>query len=515
MIEQALKEQISSIFANIEADYILKVEITPSHPNRVELLELLNDLASCSDKISVEEKEGDSLFFAISKDGEVSSFSFKAVPNGHEFSSLLLAIINLDGKGKNLPDTAIIDRIKNLKGTIEITTYISLTCTNCPDVVQALNLISILNPDVRHTIVDGALFKEKVEKLGIQAVPAVYLDDKSFHIGKATIAELLNKLEEQMGSNMQYEAKELNFDVIVAGGGPAGATAAIYSARKGFKVALVTDRIGGQVLETQDIENITSLSSITGTQYAANILDHIKQYPVEILSNRKIKSVEKRDTKNVLKTSMNEEIIAPVLIIATGASWRKLNVEGESDYIGRGVAFCTHCDGPFYKGKKVVVVGGGNSGLEAAIDLSSIATEVTIVEFLEELKGDKVLQDKIATLSNVKVILNAQTTEVIGNGDKVVAIHYKDRASKEIHTIDCDGIFVQIGLLPNSQEFKDVVSLTNRGEIEIDASCRTSTIGIYAAGDVTTVPYKQVVIAVGEGAKAALSVFEDNIKDII
>ncbi len=509
MLDQDLKNQVKVVFADLQSEYAFNVEVQENHSSKEELVALLSDVAECSNKISLVVNNGDALKFTIYKDGQPSSFVFNAVPNGHEFTTLLLAVLNMDGKGKNLPDAAFINKIKSLKGEIELTSFISLTCTNCPDVVQALNIISIYNPNIRHRIVDGAIYEDEANRLKVQAVPTVFVGDEVFHVGKSNMAELLEKLSSKMGSEAVVEKTTYQYDVVVAGGGPAGATAAIYSARKGFKTAIITDRVGGQTLETQDIENITSLPKITGKQYAANILAHLKDYPIDIFDNRSIENSAKDGDKTAITTSLGEEFTSRSLIIATGASWRKLNVPGEADYIGRGVAFCTHCDGPFYKNKKVVVVGGGNSGLEAAIDLANIASEITIVEFLEDLKGDKVLQDKIAALPNVKVILNAQTTEVIGNGDKVNSLVYKDRATGEAAQIECDGIFVQIGLLPNSKVFANVVELSARGEVVVDASCRTSTKGIYAAGDVTTVPYKQIVVAKGEGAKAALSSFED------
>ena len=509
MLDQALKDQVKAIFAALDSQYELVVTASPDHSARQEMTELIADVADCSDKLTMTLLEGEGLSMTIAKDGAPSSFRFEAVPNGHEFTTLLLALLNLDGKGKNLPDEALIKRIRSFKGAATVSSYISLTCTNCPDVAQALNLVSIYNPQITHRIVDGAINEAEVKRRGVQAVPTVYINDEVLHIGKSNIAELVEKIAAKMGTEAIAEKSTYHFDVVVAGGGPAGATAAIYSARKGFKVALITDRVGGQVLETQDIENITSLTKITGTAYAAKIREHLEDYPVEIFDNRRLESASRQGDKSVVTTTIGEEFVGRSLIIATGASWRKLGVPGEADYVGRGVAFCTHCDGPFYKGKRVVVVGGGNSGLEAAIDLSGIATEITVVEFLDSLKGDQVLQEKIAAMPNVKVVLSAQTAAVNGNGEKVTGITYKDRATGEEHTIDCDGIFVQIGLLPNSTLFGELVELTPRGEIVVDANCRTSVAGIYAAGDVTTVPYKQILIAKGEGAKAALSSFED------
>ena len=509
MLDQALKDQVKAVFADLNSEFTFVLEVAQDHESKEELVSLMTDVADCSSKINISVIDGSALRMTILKDEIPSSFVFDAVPNGHEFTTLLLAVLNLDGKGKNLPDEAFIKKIKSLKGEIEITSFISLTCTNCPDVVQALNIISIYNPNVRHRIVDGAIYEDEANRLKVQAVPTVFTGDKVFHVGKSNMAELVEKLSLAMGTEEISEKTSYSYDVVVAGGGPAGATAAIYSARKGFKTAIITDRVGGQVLETQDIENITSLKKITGKEYAANILTHIKDYPIDIFDNRTMSSSCRDGEMSLVSTTLGEEFSARSLIIATGASWRKLNVPGESDYIGRGVAFCTHCDGPFYKDKKVVVVGGGNSGLEAAIDLSSIAKEITVVEFLDTLKGDKVLQDKLAAMDNVKIILSAATTQVKGNSDKVTSIVYKDRNTEKEIEIECDGIFVQIGLLPNSGVFADLVKLTPRGEIEVDATCRTSQKGVYAAGDVTTVPYKQIVVAKGEGAKAALSSFED------
>ena len=510
-------EQLKGIFSQLQANYTFRIEVDPQHASRTELIALISDVASTSDRFTVDAKDGEGLSLRILKDGKENGIVFEAVPNGHEFTSLLLAILNLDGKGKNQPDEVIADRIRRIKGEVEIKSYISLSCTNCPDVVQTINIFSILNPAIHHTIIDGAIHQEEVKELGIQAVPTVYANGKLLVVGKSSITEILDKLEEVAGidETLPRMDVEKHFDVIVLGGGPAGSAAAIYSARKGFKVGVVAERMGGQILDTVDIENMISVPKTTGKLLAENMGIHIGNYPIEVMDKRKVVSVNIVDGEKVLTTSFGERLIAPALIVATGASWRKLNVPGEADYIGRGVAFCTHCDGPFYKGKRVVVVGGGNSGLEAALDLSNIASEVTVVEFLTELKGDQVLQDKLKACSNVKIILNAASTEVKGDGKKVSALSYKDRATEEVHDIACDGIFVQIGLVPNAQLMKEIVEVTPRGEIKIDATCRTNVPGIYAAGDVSTVPYKQIVIAMGEGAKSALSAFEDSLKNAL
>lgn len=516
MLDASLKEQLRSVFADLKSQYTFDIQVSAQHENRSELVEMLSDVASCSDKISTQEKEAKGLQFDILKDGTNTGIRFRGIPNGHEFTSLLLAILNSDGKGKNFPDEYITQRIKSLKGPVNLTTYVSLTCTNCPDIVQALNLMAILNPQINHEMVDGALNQEEVDALKLQGVPAVFADGKLLHVGRGDLGELLTKLETQYGTDSAVEldsvAKE--YDVVVVGGGPAGSAAAIYSARKGLKVAILADRIGGQVKETVGIENLISTVKTTGEELANNLKLHINDYAVDVLEHRSVEHVVLDGTKKIVHVAGGEKVETSALIIATGASWRKLNVVGEAEYIGRGVAFCPHCDGPFYKGKHVAVVGGGNSGIEAAIDLAGICSKVTVFEFGDTLKADIVLQEKAKSLSNVEIFTNAQTTEVVGNGDKVTGIKVKDRTTDKENVINLDGIFVQIGLAPNSSVFKDLVSINRFGEIEIDTHCRTNVPGIYAAGDVSTVPYKQIVIAMGEGAKAALSAFDDRIRGV-
>lgn len=514
MLDQNLKTQVTGLFNNLKSSFTFKVLVSDTHSKREELLTLLNEVSECSDKVNVEVEKGDDLRFSILKDGVESGFQFRAVPNGHEFSTLLLAIINMEGLGKNLPDEALSARIKSLKGDITIKSYISLSCINCPDVVQAINIMSILNPNIKHEIVDGSINQEEVDKLNIQSVPTVYAEGEVLQIGKSNMGELLVKLEEKFGKKEATVVADKKYDVVIAGGGPAGVSSAIYSARKGLSVALVAEKIGGQVTETVDIENMISVPKTTGKQLSSNMNMHLNDYEIDVLDNRLVKNVELVNGEKHIETSLGEKLITPAMIIATGASWRKLNVPGEEKYIGSGVAFCTHCDGPFYKGKKVIVVGGGNSGLEAAIDLSAIASEVTVLEYLDELKGDKVLQDKLAEQPNVNIITGVETKEILGDGEKVTSLKYRDLSSGEEKELDVDGVFVQIGLKPNSQVFKDVVEVNKFGEIEIDAGCKTSTPGIYAAGDVSVVPFKQIVVAMGEGSKAALSAFEDRIKGL-
>jgi alkyl hydroperoxide reductase subunit F len=511
MLDVETKGQVKSIFASLVGEYIFNATIPLQDGNGQEMLNLLTDVAGCSDMISVRTSECPVLGFTILKNGRETGIRFRGIPTGHEFSSLLLAVLNSDGKGKNIPDEGIRQRIAGLKGQIKLTTYVSLTCTNCPEVVQTLNLMAILNENIHHEMVDGALFQEEVDALSVQAVPSVYADGKLIHAGRASLGELLAKLEAIYGSESGAEAK--SYDVIVVGAGPSGSTAAIYSARKGLKVALIAERIGGQVKETVGIENFISVPYITGENLAVNLKSHLEAYPIDIFEHRIIEKLKEEGRHKVLTAVGGEQWIAPAVIIATGASWRRLNVTGEAEYIGRGVAFCPHCDGPFYKGKRVAVVGGGNSGIEAAIDLAGICSEVIVFEFLDELKADDVLQKKARSLPNVKIFVSSQTTEVVGNGEKVTAIRVKNRATNEEGLVELDGIFVQIGLAPNSSTFRESISTNRFGEIEIDERCRTNRKGIYAVGDVTTVLFKQIIISMGEGAKGALSAFTELMRD--
>jgi len=516
MLDKSLKDQVTAVFAGLESEYIFDVHVSKDHESYNELVEMLEDVVSCSSKLSLRLNDGDSIYFSILKNGKGTGVIFRGIPNGHEFTSLLLAILNSDGKGKNLPDEFIQYRVKGLKGKIKLATYVSLTCTNCPVVVQSLNLMAILNPNITHEMVDGSLYPDEAKSLRIQAVPAVYADGELLHVGKGELGTLLTKLEEKYGSEeMSMDSQAKSFDVIVVGAGPAGASAAIYSARKGLNVAVVAEKVGGQVKETQGIENLISVPKTTGDELTRDIRKHMEDYPISILEHRLVEKVELDGKDKVLYIKGGEKFVAPSLVIATGADWKKLKVPGESEHIGKGVAFCVHCDGPFYKDKHVAVIGGGNSGIEAAIDLAAICSKVTVFEFLDELKADKVLQEKVATLPNVEVFLSSQTTEVIGNGEEVSALRVKDRKTEKERIVEVDGVFIQIGLAPNSHLFKDLVNVTRYGEIEIDKNARTNVTGIYAAGDVTTVPFKQIIISMGEGAKAALSAFDDKIRGVV
>lgn len=520
MLDQSILQQVREIFKNLDAHYTFRVIADSNRNETEEMRQFLNDFASCSDHLTCEFNQtfqDNSLEFTLLKDGKETGITFRGIPNGHEFTSLLLAILNADGKGKNLPDEMICQRIKSLKGAIRLQTYVSLTCTNCPDIVQALNIMALQNPNLTHEMVDGALFQDEVNRLNIQAVPAVYANGEMLHMGRGSLGELLQKLEERFGSEPNEENHPIHreFDVLVIGGGPAGASAAIYSARKGLHVGVVAGRIGGQVKETVGIENLISVPQTTGAQLANDLRSHMNHYPIELFEERSIESTLLQEPHKLVMTRGGETFSAPAVIIATGASWRRLNVPGENEYIGRGVAFCPHCDGPFYKGKHVAVIGGGNSGIEAAIDLAGICSKVTVYEFLDNLKADQVLQKKLFGLPNVEVFTAMQTTEVVGNGEKVTGIRVKNRNTGEEMVHPLDGIFVQIGLAANSAPFREVLDTTPIGEIKIDAACRTNLPGVYAAGDVSSVPYKQIIIAMGEGAKAALSAFDDRTRGVI
>lgn len=513
MLDQGLIIQLKDIFASLEANYVLDVTVSPEHESRNDLLELLNGVVGCSDKISCRIKEGSGLEFKLLKNGEDTRIKFRSVPTGHEFTSLLLAILNSDGKGKNIPDEGIRQRVKALKGPINLSTYISLTCTNCPDVVQSLNLMAILNENIRHEMVDGAIHIDEVEALNIKGVPAVYADGKLLHSGKSDFGELLQKLEEQYGAGTSGTTTATRqYDVLVIGGGPAGITSAIYSARKGLKTAILAERMGGQVKETVGIENLIGTPYTTGEQLTEDLKKHVRTYPIDTFEHRHVESIETDDKQKIVRVTGGEIFAAPAVIIATGAGWRRLNVPGETEYIGRGVAFCPHCDGPFYKGKRVAVVGGGNSGIEAAIDLAGTCSHVTVFEFMDELKADQVLQEKAKSLPNVEIFRSSQTVEVVGNSEKATGLRVKDRQTNQERLVELDGIFVQIGLSPNSSVFKEFVAVNRFGEIEIDSHCRTNQPGVYGAGDVTNVPFKQIVISMGEGAKAALTAFEDRMR---
>jgi alkyl hydroperoxide reductase subunit F len=517
MLDLEMKEQLKTVFAVLDQTVELVVEKS-SHDDSNDLLEMLEDVASTSSQIVVRKNDGTVSpmpQFHIYYEGKHTGITFKGIPGGHEFTSLILAILNTNRKGKLL-ESFIVDRVKRLNKNISIQSYISLTCENCPEVVQALNQIALVHGSLRHEVIDGGYVQEDIAKLGIQGVPSLVAHAKMFHSGRINLIDLVAKLETTFGIDESVEASEPvnknlgHFDVLVIGGGPAGASAAIYSVRKGLSTALITEKIGGQVQETKGIENLISVTYTEGPQLAAQLNQHVASYPIRVFENRRVKKVH-TDKVKAIELESGEHLTADAIIVTTGAKWRELGVEGEKEYLGRGVAYCPHCDGPFYKGKKVAVIGGGNSGVEAAIDLAGIVREVVVFEYNDSLKADQILVDKLKSLPNTSIVTSAKTERLLGNGDKVHQIEYTDRSLDKMEKMDLDGVFVQIGLVPNSQFLKDTVAMSKFGEIIVDEKCRTSVPGIYAAGDVTTTPYKQIVIAMGEGAKAALAAFEDRI----
>lgn len=517
MIDQDLKTQLSEVFSAIKSQVQLVYDES-QHEKQEELLEMLRAVAETSNQIRVVSSQENSPIptFMLKAGEKQTGIRFKGIPGGHEFTSFVVAILNAAGLGK-LPDASLVRRIKNIKAGLNVRTYISLSCENCPEVVQALNQFALAHGDFRHTMIDGEFVQEELARLNVQGVPSVFVDNELIHVGKATVAELLSKFEEKFalpgGSSAEQPTDLGAFDVVVVGGGPAGAAAAIYSVRKGLKTALIAERIGGQMLDTKGIENFTSVTYTEGVELSAQLDKHVRNYPVTVLEHRRVRLVEKNEgTRHKIHLDGGEFLVTEALIVATGAKWRELHVPGEKEYLGRGVAFCPHCDGPYYKGKRVAVIGGGNSGVEAAIDLSGICSHVTLVEFSDKLKADAVLIEKLKSIKNVDVVSYAKTKAIAGDGKTVVGLEYEDRHSGELKKVDLDGVFVQIGLSPNSTFVKDVVNTNVYGEIVVDPRGRTSTPGIYAAGDVTTTPYKQIVIAMGDGAKAALAAFEDRMR---
>lgn len=518
MLDQELIEQLKEAFAKLENEVELVVA-SSQHVDQLELLNMLEGLSKASPKIKITKaiaSPGTSSphpKFRIHRGGKPTGVVFSGIPGGHEFTSLIVGILNADGKGK-MPDEVLQTRIKRIKGPVKVKTYISLSCENCPDVVQAFNQMALIHSDFEHEMIDGSYVPDDIDRLKIQGVPSVVVGDKLIHSGRINLLDLIAKIETTFGvSDAPFEKinRDLGtFDVVVVGGGPAGAAAAIYSVRKGLKTALIAERVGGQVQETRGIENLISVPYIEGPQLSGQLSQHLAHYPVQLLENRRVQTVEELDKLKKIHLESGETISTAAMIVTTGAKWRELGIPGEKEYIGRGVAFCPHCDGPYYKGKKVAVIGGGNSGVEAAIDLAGIVKEVVLFEYNDKLKADQILVDKLKSLPNVKIVVNAKTSQIVGDGQKVMGLTYEDRAAQnQKREEQLDGVFVQIGLIPNSQFLKGVVELTNFGEVKIDEKCRTSKKGIYAAGDVTTTPYKQIIIAMGEGAKAALAAFED------
>ncbi|AVX11246.1 alkyl hydroperoxide reductase subunit F [Stutzerimonas stutzeri] len=515
MLDSNLKTQLKAYLEKVTQPFEIVASLDDGEKSR-ELLSLLQDIAGLSDKITLKTDGDDARkpSFSLNRIGGNISLRFAGIPMGHEFTSLVLALLQVGGHpSKTAPE--VIEQIKALDGDYRFETYFSLSCQNCPDVVQALNLMAVLNPNVKHVAIDGALFQDEVEARQIMSVPSIYLNGELFTQGRMSEEEILAKLDTGSSARDAEKLKAKDtFDVLVVGGGPAGAAAAIYAARKGIRTGVAAERFGGQVLDTMAIENFISVKETEGPKLARALEEHVREYEVDIMNLQRASQLipAGEDGLHRVRFDNGGELKAKTLILATGARWREMNVPGEQEYRGRGVAYCPHCDGPLFKGKRVAVIGGGNSGVEAAIDLAGIVAHVTLLEFGEDLRADAVLQRKLNSLPNVRVLKMAQTTEVKGDGQKVTGLVYKDRSSEEIHSVELEGIFVQIGLLPNSEWLKGTLELSRFGEIIVDAKGQTSIPGVFAAGDVTTVPYKQIVIAVGEGAKASLSAFDHLIR---
>ena len=511
MLGSSLQNQLKTYLERLALPIVLDASLDESAASR-ELEELLLQIASLSDKVSVRRShDARTPSFAIRRTGTDVAVRFAGVPLGHEFSSLVLALLQVGGHPAKA-DPQALQRVRELPGEYRFETYFSLSCQNCPDVVQALNLMSVLNPRIRHVAIDGASFQSEVEAHGVMAVPSVFLNGEPFAQGRMDLEQILAKLDTASPERERQKLDgEAPYDVLVVGGGPAGAAAAIYAARKGIRTGVVAERFGGQVLDTLGIENLISTAHVEGPQLARTLEQHVREHGVHVVSAQRAAELIPPASLGALAAVRLENgatLRSRTLILSTGARWRTLDVPGEGRYRNRGVAYCPHCDGPLFKGKRVAVIGGGNSGVEAAIDLAGIAAHVTLLEFDSRLRADEVLQRKLRSLPNAEVRLNAQTTEVVGDGSRVTSLRWKDRSSGAHREAALEGVFVQIGLLPNTEWLRGALGLTERGEIVIDDRGQCSVPGVFAAGDATTVPFKQIVIALGAGSTAALAAFD-------
>jgi len=512
MLDTAMKTQLQAYLQNLRAPIRLIASLDNSS-GAAEMRELLQEIAELSEKVHFDDSGTDARrpSFVIAKEGETRGVRFAAIPMGHEFTSLVLALLWTGGHPPKV-DAEVLEQIKALDDDYKFEVYMSLSCHNCPDVVQAATLMAIYNPKIQTTVVDGGLFQDEVNERQVMAVPMVFMNDALFASGRMTLEEIVGKLDTRSD---EREAAKLNakapYDVLILGGGPAGAAAAVYAARKGIRVGVAAERFGGQVNDTMAIENYISVLETDGPKLAAALEAQVRHYEVDIMNlQRADQVIPATEPGGLISVQMANggSLNARSVILSTGARWRNVNVPGEAEYKNKGVAYCPHCDGPLFKGKRVAVIGGGNSGVEAAIDLAGVVEHVTLVEFADALKADAVLVNKLKSLANVNIHVNAQTTEITGDGQKVNGLRFKDRITGEEHAVTLAGVFVQIGLVPNTDFLKGTVSLSRFGEIVIDDKCHTNVPGVFAAGDVTTVPYKQIVIAAGEGSKAALSAFD-------
>lgn len=502
-LDADIKQQLNQYLQMLESDLVLKVS-TGEGKASDEMQELIDELSGMTSRITVEQVElPRTPSFSVNKVGEESGIVFAGTPLGHEFTSLVLALLQVSGRAPKV-DQSVIDQIKAITGEFRFETYVSLSCHNCPDVVQALNVMSVLNPGISNTMIDGAVFKDEVESKEVMAVPSVFLNGEFFGGGRMSIEEIVAKIGGGPDAS-EFENKE-PYDVLVVGGGPAGASAAVYAARKGIRTGIVADRFGGQVMDTMGIENFISVKYTEGPKLAASLEEHVKEYNVDIMKLQRAKRLEKKDLIEV-ELENGAVLKSKTVILSTGARWRNVGVPGEEEFKNKGVAYCPHCDGPLFEGKHVAVIGGGNSGVEAAIDLAGIASHVTLLEFAPELRADAVLQERLNSLPNSTVLKNVQTKEITGN-DKVNGITYVDRDSGEEHHVELEGVFVQIGLVPNTDWLGDAVERNRMGEVVVDNRGATSMPGLFAAGDCTNNPFKQIIISMGTGAGAALGAFD-------
>lgn len=507
MLEADIKQQLDQYLQLMEGDVVLRVSAGDDAVSK-EMLDLVNELASMSSRISVENVTLERTpSFSVSRPSDETGIVFAGIPLGHEFTSLVLALLQVSGRAPKV-DADAIKQIQNIQGTYHFESYISLSCHNCPDVVQALNVMSVLNPNISHTMIDGGAFKAEVEAKEIMAVPTVFLNGEAFGNGRMSLEEILAKLGTGPDASA-FDNKE-PYDVLVIGGGPAGSSAAVYAARKGIRTGIVAERFGGQVMDTMGIENFIGTSYTEGPKLVASLEEHVKEYGIDVMNLQRAKRLEKKDLVEV-ELENGAVLKSKSVILSTGARWRNVNVPGEAEFKNKGVAYCPHCDGPLFEGKRVAVIGGGNSGIEAAIDLAGIVKHVTVLEFAPELKADQVLQDRLHSLPNVTVVTNAQTTEITGT-DKVNGISYLSRETNETHHVELEGVFVQIGLVPNT-DWLDSVERNNFGEIVVDRHGATNVPGVFAAGDCTNSAYKQIIISMGSGATAALGAFDYMIRN--
>ncbi len=512
MLDSNLKTQLRAYLERLTQPVVLVASLDDRAAS-TEMRTLLEEIDELSPLISVRFDGRDERrpSFQITPAGADMGLRFAAVPMGHEFTSLVLALLQAGGHPPKV-EAEVIEQIKALDGDFVFETWMSLTCHNCPDVVQALNLMAVLNPRIRHVAIDGGLFQSEVEARQIMAVPAVFLNGQPFGSGRMELAEILAKVDTGAAArDAERLAQQAAFDMLVVGGGPAGAAAAVYAARKGIRTGIVAERFGGQTLDTLAIENYISVLETDGPKFAAALEAHVRAYDVDIMNGQRVEVLEPAAQAGGLvgvRLANGATLQARSVILSTGARWKNVNVPGEAEYRTKGVAYCPHCDGPLFKGKKVAVIGGGNSGVEAAIDLAGVVQHVTLIEFMDQLKADAVLVKKLLSLPNVTVHTNAQTLEISGDGQKVNGLRYIDRATGAEHNVDLAGVFVQIGLVPNTEFLKGSVELSRYGEILVDERGATSLPGVFAAGDATTVPFKQIVIAAGDGAKAALAAFD-------